>query len=223
MNVEGVLFDLDGTLLDTAPDLGAALNYLLVKENLSTLPLELIRPVASHGAKGLIDLGFGKNIDATFFAELRQSLLDYYSANICEHTNLFDGVAEILAELDAKHIPWGVVTNKPGWLTDPLLADFSEFSSARCIISGDTLPVRKPDPAPLFHAAELLGVAANSCIYVGDAERDIEAGRRAGMTTMLAAYGYIAEHDTPETWQADISVSHPDELSLWLLENLQGI
>ncbi|GAA5217973.1 HAD family hydrolase [Corallincola platygyrae] len=216
--IKGVLFDLDGTLLDTAPDLGDALNFLLARENLPTLSDDEIRPVASHGAKGLLDLGFGKGLAEDYFEMLRQDFLDRYSTNLCHRTGPFSGIDTLIEELESSGIPWGIVTNKPAWLTDPLMSNFAQFANAGCVISGDTLPVRKPDPTPLLHAAELINVAAEHCLYIGDAQRDIEAGNRAGMTTMVATYGYLAESDQPERWQADVSVAHPDEIALWLTE-----
>lgn len=206
-----VLFDLDGTLLDTAPDMSAALNALRRLEGLAPLPFEAIRPHVSHGAARLVEVGFGCRAGERF-ESLRQRYLQLYRNDLAAGTRLFDGLGEVLAELEARRIPWGVVTNKPAWLTDPLLAALGLDRRAACVVSGDTLPQRKPHPLPLLHAAGLMRTPAARCTYVGDAERDIRAGRAAGMRTLVAAFGYIAHDEDPATWQADAIVAHPGEL-----------
>ena len=211
-----VLFDLDGTLLDTAPDLAHALNFVLQENARDPLPLERIRRVVSHGGRALIELGFGPEHDTPDLESLRQQLLAYYQQHLSEHTRLFPGMEIVLETLASREIPWGIVTNKPGWLTEPLLRQMQLFGQAACIISGDSLPERKPHPAPLLHASTLMGIRPESCLYVGDAERDIEAGRRAGMTTLAALYGYLLEEDRPETWRADGCIRAPEELLDWL-------
>lgn len=208
--IKTVLFDLDGTLADTAPDLANALNYVLTKHNCDALPFETIRPFVSHGGIALVTLGFGE--DHPEFDTLYKELLDHYQANIAKETTLFPGMAELLLELEKNNISWGVVTNKPAWLTEPLLEALNLTSRAAIIVSGDTLEERKPHPAPLLHACEQAGSKADECLYIGDAERDIEAGNRAGMTTIVALFGYIAESDTPDNWGAHFSINTPQAI-----------
>lgn len=210
--IRAVLFDLDGTLADTAPDLGLALNRLLAEEGYPTQPYDAIRPIASHGARGLIELGFGITPEHSDFPRLRTRFLDLYDGCFCEETRLFDGVTELLTTLTDRGLAWGIVTNKPTRFTEPLIAALPLPSIPSAVVSGDTVGAAKPDPRPMFHAAELLGIAPEHCLYVGDAERDIEAGHKVGMTTVLADYGYIAESDHPHQWGADIRISHPLEL-----------
>jgi phosphoglycolate phosphatase len=214
--VQTVLFDLDGTLADTAPDLAAALNRVLLLQGRPVLPFEQIRPVVSHGGRALIELGFGITPEHPDFEPLRQQLLDIYAAEIAVQTRLFPGMAEVLAALDAAGKNWGVVTNKPAWLTEPLLDALYLTERAACIVSGDTLPQRKPHPAPLLYACEQAGSSARACVYVGDAERDIVAGREAGMHTLVALFGYISEADRPESWGADALLDSPRQLLEWL-------
>ena len=212
--VKAVLFDLDGTLADTAPDLAYALNGVLVEQGREPLPLEVVRPAASHGGIALIRRGFGD--DHPEEEALRLRLLDIYQANIARETRLFPGMAEVLATLEARGLPWGVVTNKPGWLTEPLLAALGLGERAACIVSGDTCERKKPHPQPILHACQLAGANARECLYVGDAARDIEAGRRAGARTLAALFGYIGEEDRPEDWGADALISQPGEILAWL-------
>ncbi len=214
--IRAVLFDLDGTLLDTAPDLAKALNHVLLHNGRQPLPYENIRRVVSHGGRALIELGFGFESEVADFEQLRQQLLAYYKENICVHTQLFSGMPEVLDALEKHAITWGIVTNKPGWLTNPLLRELDLFHRAACVVSGDTLPERKPHPAPLLYACTLIGAEPNTCLYVGDAERDIEAGRNAQMQTMAALFGYLLENDQPETWGADTLIKAPSEILDWL-------
>ncbi|TCO83504.1 phosphoglycolate phosphatase [Plasticicumulans lactativorans] len=211
-----VLFDLDGTLLDTAPDLAGALNALRAEEGLAPLPYARLRPLASHGAARLLAAGFDLGPQHAAFERLRTRFLALYRAMLAEATVPFPGIGELLDALDARGLAWGVVTNKPGWLTTPLLAALGLAERAACVVAGDTLAVAKPDPAPLLHACALAGVPATACVYVGDAARDIEAGRRAGMRTLVARFGYIGADDRPEDWQADGGIDHPLELLDWL-------
>jgi phosphoglycolate phosphatase len=211
-----VLFDLDGTLLDTAPDLAHALNQVLIGQGRAPLPFERIRPVVSHGGKALIELGFGIDERHVDFTELRRQLLDVYRANLARETHPFPGMTEVLAGIRARGLNWGVVTNKPAWLTEPLLRELDLFDQAACIVSGDTLEERKPHPAPMLHACRLAGSAAAECLYVGDAERDIEAGRNAGMHTLVALFGYLLDGDDPAAWQADGMVREPLEIIDWV-------
>jgi len=210
-----LLLDLDGTLLDTAPDMGGALNRLRGESGLAPLPAAVIRPVVSHGAMRLVKLGFPQ-AEGDEFERLRLRFLELYSQFLAVDTQLFPGIEAVLAELEERAIPWGVVTNKPGWLTDPLMAALGLDRRAACIVSGDTVAERKPHPLPLLHAAERIGLAPSDCLYVGDAERDIQAGRAAGMTTVVAAYGYISSDDEPERWDPTGIVEHPLELLDWI-------
>ena len=210
-----LLLDLDGTLLDTAPDMGGALNLLRAEHGLAPLPAAAIRPVVSHGAMRLVALGFPE-ASGDEFESLRLRFLELYAANLAVGTTLFPGFAAVLDSLESRGMPWGIVTNKPGWLTDPLLAALGLDRRAACAVSGDTVSERKPHPLPLLHAAQLLGVAAERCVYAGDAERDIQAGRAAGMTTLVAAYGYIGEDEDPRAWQPHGVVTAPVELLDWL-------
>ncbi|MCK7458522.1 phosphoglycolate phosphatase [Idiomarina aminovorans] len=206
--VKAVLFDLDGTLLDTAPDLGAALNIVCEQYERPAIDAEVFTPIASHGSRGLLKLAFGDN-DTHRETELRHAFLSAYKNNIATHTQPYPGVLELLAVLQRKSFKIAIVTNKPERLTHLLLPHFPEFEAIKVVVSGDTLSVAKPSPEPLFHAAEQLGVEPADCIYVGDAERDIEAGRNAGMVTVLAAYGYISNEDQPLRWQADYHIASP--------------
>jgi len=218
--IKTVLFDLDGTFADTAPDLAHALNQTLSANQRSTLSLEQIRPVVSHGGKALIELGFGLDENHSDFESLRQELLAFYLKDIALHTQLFDGIEALVTALHQQKINWGIVTNKPGWLTDPLMdslmASLELAANACSIVSGDTLEQRKPHPAPLLHAARQCGVEPQSCLYIGDAERDIVAGKAAGMRTMVASYGYIEVKDNPADWNADANVEHPNEILNWI-------
>jgi 2-phosphoglycolate phosphatase len=206
-----VLFDLDGTLLDTAPDMAAALNALRTLEGFDPLPFEQIRPHVSHGAARLIRIGFGCD-SGERFESLRLRFLDLYRADLAVGTRPFEGIQEVLGVLESQGIAWGVVTNKPRWLTEPLLSALGMQQRAGCIVSGDTLPERKPHPMPLLHAARLLAAEPHDCIYVGDAERDIQAGRAAGMRTLVAGFGYLAGDDNPASWSADAILERPADL-----------
>jgi phosphoglycolate phosphatase len=210
-----LLLDLDGTLLDTAPDMGGALNLLRAEHGREPLPAKVIRPVVSHGAMRLVTLGFPEATGDAFEA-LRLRFLELYAANLAVGTRLFPGFEDVLDSLESRGLPWGIVTNKPGWLTDPLLAALGLDGRAACAVSGDTVAERKPHPLPLLHAARLVGVEPERCVYVGDAERDIQAGRAAGMTTVVAAYGYISADEDPLQWQPHGIVASPDELLPWM-------
>lgn len=210
-----LLLDLDGTLLDTAPDMGGALNRLLEENGLAPLPASAIRPVVSHGSARLVSLGF-PTATGDEYERLRLRFLDIYALNLADHTRLFPGAEALLAELERLGLPWGIVTNKPGWLTDPLLQALDLDGRAACVVSGDTLPERKPHPLPLLHAASVIGIAPGRCVYAGDAERDIQAGRAAGMTTVVASYGYISAEDDPRSWQPAGMVTEPLQLLDWM-------
>ena len=214
--VHAVLFDLDGTLLDTAPDMGAALNQVLVEQRREPLPHHAIRPVVSHGSRGLIDRGFGVDIDDDYRALLTERFLTVYAGMVAVDTRPFAGMEQVVDTIEEAGLAWGIVTNKPGWLTTPLLETLGLADRAGCVVPGDALPQRKPDPAPLEHAADLLRIDPAHCIYIGDAERDIAAGRAAGMVTLVAAYGYIEASDNPDDWNADGSIDHPMQILGWL-------
>ena len=210
-----LLLDLDGTLLDTAPDMGGALNLLRLEHGLEPLPAATIRPVVSHGSARLVTLGFPA-ATGDEYERLRLRFLEIYSRNLSGNTRLFPGVEVLLAELERFALPWGIVTNKPGWLTDPLLEALDLGRRAACVVSGDTLPERKPHPMQLLHAARVVGVPPERCVYAGDAERDIQAGRAAGMTTVVATYGYLSADDDPFGWQPSGVVSEPTQLLEWM-------
>jgi 2-phosphoglycolate phosphatase len=207
-----VLFDLDGTLVDTAPDMVAVLQYLQQQHGVDPVSYELGRSYVSNGAVGLLTLGFPE-LDIDFGDEMHQQYLERYAETICEESRVFAGLAQLLDQLDDMDCPWGVVTNKPEQLTVPLLVALGLADRSACIVSGDTLAVRKPDPAPLLLACEFTGVDPETSIYIGDAERDIEAGQRAGMATIAAGYGYITADDDPREWDADVIATTTEELT----------
>lgn len=212
---QGVLFDLDGTLLDTAQDMAGALNDLRNEEGLAPLPFAAIRPHASHGSTAMVQVGFGLPPGDAFEA-MRQRFLDRYAARIARETRLFPGGEELLLALEAAGLKWGVVTNKPAYLTAPLMAALELTPRAACIVSGDTLPQRKPHPAPLLHGAAQAGLNPAACVYVGDAERDVQAALAAGMTALVAHFGYLADTDRPDTWGAHGSVHSMADIATWL-------
>ncbi len=207
--IKTVLFDLDGTLADTAQDLAHALNETLKAFGREPLHFEKIRPVVSHGGMALIRLGFGIEPDHPDFEVRRQHLLEVYRENIARHTTLFEGMEQLLNVIEGRGLNWGVVTNKPAWLTEPLMQALGLSARAATIVSGDTLPERKPHPAPMLLACEQAGSDAAHCLYIGDAQRDIEAGHNAGMRTLIAGFGYIGADDTPEDWGADAIIDEP--------------
>lgn len=214
--IRTVLFDLDGTLLDTAPDLAFALNETLREFGKPLLPYETIRPVVSHGGIALIKLGFGLDPRDDGYQPRREYLLNTYRNNIARETRPFDGMDELLNTLERQGLNWGVVTNKPAWLTEPLLQELGLFDRAAVVVSGDTLNERKPHPAPMLYACERAGSQAHECLYVGDARRDIEAGINAGMPTLVALFGYIGDEDDPHEWGADALVETPVAILEWL-------
>ncbi len=214
--VKAVLFDLDGTLADTAPDLAYALNQTLLEAGHAPLPLTPVREVASNGSAPLIQLGFGDDLDEAAFEQQRQRLLTIYRENLTRETTLMQGMESLLNQLEQQSIHWGVVTNKPSRFTDPLMRQLNLDRRAACIISGDTTPHSKPHPAPLLHACEILQLDPEECIYVGDASRDIEAGRRAAMTTIACRFGYLASGEQIESWHADAIIDHPEEVLQWI-------
>jgi phosphoglycolate phosphatase len=208
------LFDLDGTLLDTAPDIAHALNRLLAEERREPLPFASIRPQVSHGSVATVRAGFPDAREPEF-ERLRLRFLDLYRERVAVETQPFAGCEHTLQRLEAAHIPWGIVTNKPGWLTDPLLAAMRLDVRAGCVLSGDSLDQRKPHPRPLRVAAALLGHAPRDCVFVGDARRDVDAARAAGMCALGAAFGYLGAEDSPDEWLADGWLDHPTDLLAW--------
>jgi 2-phosphoglycolate phosphatase len=208
-----VLFDLDGTLLDTAPDMVACLAQVALNHDRDPVPFDLARAYVSTGAIGLLRLAFPE-FDESELEALRPEYLDTYARNLNQETTLFDGLEELLQDLEAMGLPWGIVTNKPGFLTMPLLEQMDLVKRYACIVSGDTLPERKPHPRPLQHAANLISVRPDSSVYIGDAANDIAAGKAAGMHTIAAAYGYVLPDDDAGHWQADAVAAEPRELMM---------
>jgi len=207
-----ILFDLDGTLLDTAKDLGNALNQILTTFGRPTVAHETYRNIASDGAKGMLELGFGEDLKNFDFAILRQQFLDYYENNICVDTDYFVGVESLLLALNQNNVPWGIVTNKPEFLTLQLVSSFPLLQNCAVIISGDTLRERKPHPLPLLHAEKMLALTSPNTWYVGDAERDIQAANAANMISVIAEYGYISDMQQTSQWNADLNIQSPRDL-----------
>jgi phosphoglycolate phosphatase len=206
-----VLFDLDGTFADTAPDLAAALNRLRAEQDLEPLPLERVRPFASAGARGLVHAGFGIKPGDGEYAALREAFLEFYAERTCVETRLFPGMAELLESLGERSVAWGLVTNKATRFTDRIVAALD--LKPACVVCGDTTPHLKPHPAPLLHAAEQLGLAPQDCACVGDDLRDIQAARAAGMRSIAVDWGYHhPEQGGPGTWQADAVIAHPRQI-----------
>ena len=215
-SVRAILFDLDGTLADTAPDLAYALNQTLIESGREALPLESIRAVASNGSAPLIKLGFGDQIDTAEFEHHRQRLLAIYLDNLTRETALMTGMEGLLEQLEARNIAWGVVTNKPARFTEPLMDQLQLTQRAACIVSGDTTAHAKPHPRPLLHACEQITIPPQHCLYLGDAHRDIEAGQRASMRTIACRFGYLATGEVIESWGADWIIDHPNEVLQWI-------
>jgi N-acetyl-D-muramate 6-phosphate phosphatase len=211
-----VLFDLDGTLLDTAPDFLLALNALRAEETLAPLVAAEIRHHVSQGSAALICAAFNTSAERPDFERRRLRLLELYAQVLGQATLPFAGVEDVLLALEARGLPWGIVTNKPGWLTTPLLAALGLDQRAGCVISGDSTPHAKPHPEPLLVAASTLDVLPADCLYVGDAERDVEAARAAGMTVLVALYGYIGIDEHPERWGGDGSIACARDLLAWI-------
>jgi phosphoglycolate phosphatase len=212
-----VLFDLDGTLADTAPDLVHAINGCLLERGCPARALDELRPWVSHGARGLIEQAFGIGPDDDEYETLRAEFIHRYESHLCRLTILFPGVEETLARIEAAGMRWGIVTNKIARLTDPLLRELRLDVRAACVVSGDTAARAKPDPAPITYAMEFCGCAPNASVYVGDDRRDIEAGRAAGVRTFAAAYGYSVGMDDIAQWRADHIIDRPTDLLAWLL------
>ncbi len=214
--IDAVLFDLDGTLADTAPDLGAALNRVRRDRGLEPVALETLRSAASHGARGLLRVGMGIVPEHADYEALRDALLAHYETALCVATTLFADVDGLLDAIEARALKWGIVTNKATRYTTPLIEQLGLGRRASAVVCGDTTPFPKPHPAPLLAAARMLGVPPARCVYVGDAERDVTAGIAAGMRTIVARYGYIESHESPDTWPADGNIDRPAALLDWL-------
>jgi N-acetyl-D-muramate 6-phosphate phosphatase len=213
--VRAVLFDLDGTLLDTARDFTDALNELRAEEQLPPLPFEQVRSHVSHGGHALVRLSFG-TLPESEHRLMWKRLLDIYRKRLAHHTRLFAGGDEMLEGIESRGLPWGIVTNKPGWLTDPLLIEVKLNRRAQTVVSGDTFPERKPHPRGLLHAAQALGVTPRECVYVGDAERDAQAAQAAGMFSLIAGFGYLGANDRADTWFQHGWLHAPLDLLAWL-------
>jgi 2-phosphoglycolate phosphatase len=207
-DVKAVLFDLDGTLIDSAPDLGAAADKMRVDRGLPSLPLENYRPMAGAGARGMLGVAFGITPDHPQFADLREEFFRNYERCMTQRTYVFEGVAQLIASLAERGVAWGVVTNKSMRFTAPLTKAMPLFATARAVVGGDSTPHAKPHPAPLLEAARQVGVRPIECVYVGDDLRDVQAGRAAGMRTVAATYGYLGSTDVKE-WGADVHIETP--------------
>jgi len=214
-SIAAVLFDLDGTLLDTAPDMIPALNQVRAEQGAGPLPYDLVRAQVSHGSTGLLRLAF-PGLEGEPFEALRARLLGLYAARIAIATAPFPGFEAVLPEIERRGMRWGIVTNKPTFLTLPLLAALGLDERAGVVVSGDTLPQRKPHPAPLLHAARGLSLDPAACLYVGDAERDVQSARAAGMPVLVARYGYLGPDDDPDAWAPDAHIEHPSGILHWL-------
>ena len=210
--IEAVLFDLDGTLIDSAPDLGFAADKMRTDRGLPSLPLANYRPMAGAGARGMLDVAFGLTPEHPDFLVMREEFFVNYENCMTQRTFVFAGVAELIEQLLQRDLAWGVVTNKSKRFTDPLTRAMPLFASARAIVSGDSTPHSKPHPEPLLEAARQLGLAPQSCLYVGDDERDVVAGRAASMGTVAATYGYLGQKTDVSSWGAHALINTPAEL-----------
>ena len=208
-NIDAVLFDLDGTLIDSAPDLGAAADKMRTDRGMQSLPLSAYRPLAGAGARGMIAVAFDVGPLDAEFNQLKEEFFDNYEARLVKNTHAFEGVAELIDQIHLAGLKWGVVTNKAARFTIPITQAMPLFKSAQTIVSGDSTPHAKPHPAPLLEAARRLGLPPVRCIYVGDDERDIAAGRAAGMVTVAAAYGYLGDVVDTIDWKADLTITKP--------------
>ncbi|MEF9965271.1 MAG: phosphoglycolate phosphatase [Comamonas sp.] len=211
-SIRAILFDLDGTLIDSAPDLGAAADQMRITRGLPSLPMADYRPFAGSGARGMLRVAFGMQPEDAEFPAMREEFFQNYERRMTQDTTVFDGVADMLARIVAQQLHWGVVTNKSKRFTEPLSRQMALFASAGAVVSGDTTPHAKPHPEPLFEAARRIGVDPQDCVYVGDDERDIIAGKAAGMRTVAAVYGYLGEKQSVAHWEADDVINSPHEL-----------
>ncbi|MFL6678068.1 MAG: phosphoglycolate phosphatase [Burkholderiaceae bacterium] len=214
--IRGVLFDLDGTLIDSAPDLAGAANRLRADHGLEPLPLDALRPMVGSGARGMVGVAFGVAPGEPRFEALRDAFLAHYEAGLLERTGPFDGVADLLSALEAAGIAWGIVTNKATRFTVPIVAGLGLAQRAGVVVCGDTTPHSKPHPEPLLHAARALGVAPEHVAYVGDDLRDAQAARAAGMPMLAATWGYLGQGEPVHDWGADALVDAPSQVLDWL-------
>ncbi len=210
-----VLLDLDGTLLDTGPDMVRIVNRLRITDQLAPLQYEHLRQYVSHGSASLLRAAF-PDADGARLAGLQSQFLELYRQHLVVETRLFPGFDQVLAALETHAIPWGVITNKPGWLTEPLLRQLALYQRAACVLSGDSLPVSKPDPLPLLTAAQRMAVAPERCLYLGDALRDMQAARAANMVALGARYGYIGPQEITAHWPVTAWIDSPVELLDWV-------
>ena len=213
--LRAILFDMDGTLLDTAPDMAGALNALRAEEGLAPMPYEMVRSAVSHGAAQVVTTGFPDAAGDKSTA-LQRRFLEIYRGALSRGTQLFPGMGQVLDALAVRGLKSGIVTNKAGWLTEPLLGELGLRVRFDCVVSGDTLAERKPHPLPLLHAAKLAGVAPGECIYVGDAERDVQAAHAAGMAALVANYGYLRADEDSTAWGGDGYLGRALDLLTWL-------
>ncbi|AZZ98355.1 HAD-IA family hydrolase [Pseudoalteromonas sp. R3] len=209
---QAVIFDLDGTLLDTSDDLGSALNHVLKKHGMAQVDRAKYSPAISNGVKALLEVGFGNKLNEFDFETLKQEVLDYYAQNLAVHSHCFKGVESLLETLAQKGIKTGIMTNKPTFLTLPLLAQITALRDIEVVVCGDTLEVAKPHPEPLLLVAEKLGVNPGQCIYVGDAARDIAAAKAAGMRSAAALWGFIPSLEEAQSWSADLDLTNPESI-----------
>ena len=214
--IKAILFDFDGTLADTAPDLGHALNRQRIARGLPELPLSKIRPQASAGSRGLLGLGFNIKPDDDQYEFMREEFLDFYTQRLCHDTCLFPGINELLDQLDARKLPWGIVTNKPARFAHPLIEILGLTQRVGCVICGDDIRNTKPHPEPLLTASKRMDIDPAHCIYLGDDIRDVQASLAAGMQPIVARYGYLGSDQPPESWGARYLIDHPKELLAYL-------
>jgi len=211
-----VLFDLDGTLVDTAPDLIACLNRALTLHGFAAVTAEAIKPLISYGGAAMVNGSLEDSIHGNIRSDILKTMLDHYERNIAEHSVFFSGIEDILQAIEEQGLKWGVVTNKRKRFTDPLMAALNLSRRAACIISGDSTANPKPHPEPMLAACHQAGVKPQECVYIGDAMHDISAGKNAHMKTLAALYGYLKPDDTPETWGADALIETPEQISPWI-------
>ena len=214
--VDAVLFDLDGTLIDSAPDLARAANDLRLLHGLAPLPYEALRPMAGAGARGMVGVAFGLQPGDERFNELREAFLAHYERRLLQETVVFEAMVPVLQRLDASVLPWGIVTNKVMRFAQPVVEGLALHKRAAAMIGGDSTAYAKPHPEPLLEAARRIGVEPSRCVYIGDDLRDVQAGRAAGMATLAAAWGYLGQGDAVEHWGADAVITEPASLLNWL-------